>query len=312
MTQNPQVPWTDEQWARANQVIQEEASRARVAATFLPLYGPLSPDTDFVRKEDLRDTPPPPIKMDDRDIIQLATLQVVMSLRGAQMADPEMKSVLSLFRRAANIIGRLEDAIVFNGQDAVDAGPPGGVGAPPPVWEVHGGWTYPGLLASAANVVAVPPGSDLVAPVSQAIGSLEANGYFGPFAVVLDQEFFVEVQKPAASLALPQDRIISFLGGGPLLRSSALPPNSGVVVALGGSPVELVVAKDVSLQFLQLTHHPRFLFRVYEKIALRIKAEQAIVRLAPGAGAAVPGGGGGGRGRGGRGRGNQPREAGAE
>ena len=45
-----QVPWTDEQWARVNQVIQEEASRARVAATFLPLYGPLPADTDFVRR----------------------------------------------------------------------------------------------------------------------------------------------------------------------------------------------------------------------------------------------------------------------
>ena len=48
-TDNPQVPWTDEQWARVNQVIQEEASRARVAATFLPLIGPLPGDTDFVR-----------------------------------------------------------------------------------------------------------------------------------------------------------------------------------------------------------------------------------------------------------------------
>ena len=27
---NPQIPWTDEQWARVNQVIQEEAHRARI------------------------------------------------------------------------------------------------------------------------------------------------------------------------------------------------------------------------------------------------------------------------------------------
>ena len=51
MPNDPQVPWTDEQWARVNQVIQEEASRARVAASFLPLSGPLPPDTDFVREE---------------------------------------------------------------------------------------------------------------------------------------------------------------------------------------------------------------------------------------------------------------------
>ena len=52
---------------------------------------------------------------------------------------------------------------------------------------------------------------------------------------------------------MPQDRIIPFLGGGPLLRSSTLDPGNGVVVALGGAPVELVVATDVSLQFLQIT-----------------------------------------------------------
>src|ERR1700722_11665952 len=53
MANDPQVPWTDEQWARVNQVIQEEAKRARVAATFLPLYGPLDADADFVRKQDI-------------------------------------------------------------------------------------------------------------------------------------------------------------------------------------------------------------------------------------------------------------------
>ena len=44
---NPQLPWTDEQWARVNQVVHEEASRARVAATFLPLVGPLPREHGF-------------------------------------------------------------------------------------------------------------------------------------------------------------------------------------------------------------------------------------------------------------------------
>jgi uncharacterized linocin/CFP29 family protein len=81
---------------------------------------------------------------------------------------------------------------------------------------------------------------------------------------------------------MPQDRIIPFLGGGPLLRTStldALRGFSGVVVALGGAPVELVVATDVSLQFLQVTAEPVFIFRVYEKIALRIREPRAIVQL---------------------------------
>jgi uncharacterized linocin/CFP29 family protein len=119
--------------------------------------------------------------------------------------------------------------------------------------------------------------------VSGAIGDLERNGHFGPFAVVLGQGLFLVAQTPdVGSLVMPQDRIIPFLGGGPLLRSStldALDGFSGVVVALGGAPVELVVATDMSLQFIQVTNDPVFIFRVYEKIALRIREPEAIVQL---------------------------------
>src|SRR5262249_7516933 len=161
-TDIPQVPWTDEQWARVNKVVQEEASRARMAATFLPLVGPLPGDTDFVREGLIQyqaappgwAAPPPPIPppiilgIQDRPVIQLATLQVRVPVRGAQMADPEMTSVLALFRRAANVLARLEDAVVFRGlaPDPAFPGqnrfaPPINVGPPPPqrVWEITGG-----------------------------------------------------------------------------------------------------------------------------------------------------------------------------
>jgi hypothetical protein len=121
-----------------------------------------------------------------------------------------------------------------------------------------------------------------VIAVSQAISKLESDGHFGPFAVVLSESFFLTVQTPyPATPVLPQDRIIPFLGGGPLLRSSILPKDTGVVVALGGAPVELVVARDVSLQFVQMTEEPKYLFRVREKMALRVKQARAIVNLAP-------------------------------
>jgi uncharacterized linocin/CFP29 family protein len=313
MPNDPQVPWTDEQWARVNQVIQEEAARARVAATFLPLIGPLPPDTDFVRSETIsyfpRPAPPPPqrIEVADRAVIQLATLQVKVDVRSAQMADPEMASVLALFRRAANVLARLEDAVVFRGLKANARGdgvePVGGVRGLRPIWEIHGGQPTPGLFGPALFGPPPPPvpwpwphfpahnppipvsaaGDALVIAVSEAIGSLEAQGHFGPFALVLGQELFVVAQSPnKESLVLPQDRIIPFLGGGSLLRSSTLDDDKkygGVVVALGGSPVELVVATDLSAQFVQVTDHPNFLFRVREKIVLRIKETEAIIRL---------------------------------
>lgn len=304
-TDNPQVPWTDEQWARVNQVVQEEASRARVAASFLPLFGPLSPDTDFVRSGRITypELPEPDIRqqknqiaIDDTTTIRLATLQVKVYVRGAQMADAEMTSVLALFRRAANLLARLEDAIIFDGLWGPPPPPLGGGCLPRlgtaglrDTWEILGGEASDGLLAPIGSlapapvVIPAPPsGGPLVGSVTQAIGFLEGAGHFGPFAVVLDQEFFALAQTPdPGSLVLPQDRIIPFLGGGSLLRSSTLPPNSGVVVALGGAPFELVIATDVSLQFLQLTNEPRFLFRVFEKMVLRIKEPTAAIALLP-------------------------------
>lgn len=284
MANDPQVPWTDEQWARVNQVIQEEAGRARVAASFLPLYGPLPADTDFVRRETIPANAP--LRIEDRDTIQLATLQVRIPLRSAQMADPDMRSVLAVFRRAAYVIARLEDAIIFQGLVAPAGGrtaPAGGIGGLPAIWEIHGGDAADGLWTAPTQPwQTIPPGNSgdlLVQAVSRAVGELEAHGHFGPFAVVLGQELFLLAQTPNAVLVLPQDRIIPFLGGGPLLRSSTLPDDGGVVVALGGAPVELVVASDVSLQFMQVTDHPNYLFRVREKIALRIKEAEAIVRL---------------------------------
>jgi hypothetical protein len=53
------------------------------------------------------------------------------------------------------------------------------------------------------------------------------------------------------------------------------------MVALGGSAIELVVATDISLQFLQVTVEPAFVFRVFEKIEVRIKDRGAITALVP-------------------------------
>ena len=292
---NPQVPWTDEQWTRINQVIQEEATRARVAASFMPLYGPLSPETDFVRRGFISYQPwpagqrPPAnrIEIDDRNVSQLATLQVRLRVRGAQMADPELTSVLALFRRAANVLARLEDAVVFRGlvRNPAIAGrfaPPAGVAGLGGIWEITGGEVLRGLFDPANRLIRVGPPrrNRIVSAVSRAIANLEANGHFGPFAIVLDQALFAVAQSPDPnSLVLPQDRIIPFLSGGPLLRSSTLPTGRGVVVALGGAPVELVVAKDMCVEFLQLTHEPEFIFRVCEKIVLRIKQPAAIITL---------------------------------
>jgi uncharacterized linocin/CFP29 family protein len=281
------ITWTDEQWARVTGTIQQEASRARVAATFLPLYGPLPADTDYVSKDEI-DEPAPAGKpggalgrmtIDDTNTLRVPTLQVKVYLRGAQMADPELTSVVQLFRRAANLLARLEDAVVFHGQLDENEGPQAAYASLPGTWEVLGGQRSEGLLGAGSPHDVGTTADSLVKGVSEAIGELEKEGHFGPFALVLGQRLFTTAQTPDRSLVLPQDRIIPFLEGGSLLRSSLLPDDQGVLVALGGAPVELVVATDMSLNFLQVTPDPMFVFRVFEKVVLRIKESSAVIRL---------------------------------
>jgi uncharacterized linocin/CFP29 family protein len=271
---NAQVPWTEDQWARVNQAIQEEAQRARVAATFLPLYGPLPADTDFVRKVEVSEAGP--LEAADKQTILLATLQVQARLRGAQLADPELSSVLSVFRRAGNILARVEDALVFNGE--AGAAP---IAASLGV-QIGDGDDSEGLVTVGTDVgPPVTDGDSLVVAIATAIGQLENDGHFGPFAVVLSQNFFGIAQQPDPERpqVTPHEQIVPLLGGGPLLRSSAIANGLGVVVALGGDPIDLVIARDMSLQFLQLTTDPIYVFRVYEKLVLRIKSEEAVVKL---------------------------------
>lgn len=271
-----QLQWTDEQWNKVRQVVYEEARRARVAGNVLPLFGPLEPDAQFVSDQKLHyEGKYRTIKVSDSDSLKLRTIEEKVSLRGAQVADPDLDSALIAFRSAANRIARREDQRIFTG-GADDDGES----------DESDRASIPGLVGSAATKIPVPSqrtphalGEQLVAAISGAIGELERQHHLGPFACMLGHDYFLAVQTPTPSMVLPQDRILPFLGGGSLVRTSVLGSKEGLVIALGGAPIDLVVATDISVRFLQITTDAKFVFRVYEKIVLRIKQPTAIALL---------------------------------
>ena len=320
--------WSDEQWARVCKVVSDEAQKARVAAQFLPLYGPVAPDVVAVPNFRLGVLPGQAapgarafnrLDVDSTPDDFLTTISVQVPLPSYQVSDPELGAALVAFRRAAVTIARIEDAIIFNGQFARSQPPaptfPGGwLAALPRVYSVSGGARQPGLVPAgviaAANVLAPAPlntnvvprvsitvvaaplpnptlaqlrtyGEALVAGVSQATTTLEANGQSGPFACFLSPHAYDAVHTPATSLVLPRDRILPFLGGDYLRRTNTIPQGYGIIVALGGQPVEIVVARDITVRYQQQTAEPRFLFRVSEKIALRVKEWNAVAVLHP-------------------------------
>lgn len=287
-------PWTGEQWTALERVVQEAAGKARVASSFLPLVGPLPPGQASVRALTLGSGADPHggeggqrLEIDDSVTLPLTTLSCYVHLTTQQVEDPDLASAKQLLSRAADIVGRLEDAIVFNGQPAAGAAPDVGL---PRIYQVHGGGTSPGLFSEAGLDAEFTKqvgtdglgkyGADLVTKISAAILTLEGAGCFGPFACVLGHQFFEDANSSfLGSLITPKDRILPFLEGGPLVRSSVVPPNQGVVVSLAGSPIDLVVGSDMHVKFLQVTLEPRYVLRVSERFVLRVKQPGARCRL---------------------------------
>ena len=288
--------WTEEHWNRITSAVTEEAQKARVAAQMLPLVGPEDPSTvavpGFSLGRDANPSAPPAsrLKVDSRPTLYLTTLAANVQLRSHEVADPTLKAALGMFRRAANYIARVEDYLVFNGRDKPKAAAPSPApkGAKSPLMDVvtancDGEAELEGLVGSAGQlqlkVDAKPTGNRLVKAIVEAIGKLDAEGQQAPYAVALSQNFFAEICNPNDNnLILPRDRILPFLQG-PLLRASAIPDNYGVVMSLSANALELVVGSDLSVRYLQTTPEPRYVFRVCERVALRIREPDAICIL---------------------------------
>lgn len=273
------IQWTDQQWCRVLQAVQDEANKARVGAQFLPVSGPLPPDTTTIPAQQISfDLGTKKLQIDDFETLPLVTLAVNVELTSAQASQPDLGAALAMFRRAANMIARAEDAVVFEGQPAAGQFRPR-VRALVPGVSISGGKELKGLLQvgeTLAQAKALAPFAELLETLSAAIGQLEANGHVGPYALVLGNESFTRAQTPIGGLVLPSDQMKPLLAG-PLLRSSMLEPDKFVLVSTGGDPVEIVVASDISVRFLQMTPEGRYIFRASERFALRIKDVEAVI-----------------------------------
>jgi uncharacterized linocin/CFP29 family protein len=347
MTDTSPLPWNDQQWQSLRSVVQEAAKKARIASTFLPVCGAPSEDDATVPALWTQITKPGTGEAPERlqmlsgKTLHLITIASNVELSGSEVSDPDLAAAKSKLRRAAEVLGRLEDAIVFNGLPKADTfadllrlGADGFAKVQPQIYTVSGGSDFTGLLQApdaffedidaagvqvlrgahaslklaapgnarqtaqksvrtqenqvAAKLMAVRcpvgtpqgNGNDLVESVIEAVQKLESRSHFGPFAAVFGNHVYRTATSPqGSSIVLPKDRILPFLEGGPLHRSSTIPDNTGLIIAIGGQPIELVLGSDIDVQFVQVTLEPRYVLRVYERLVLRIKELDAVCKI---------------------------------
>jgi uncharacterized linocin/CFP29 family protein len=77
---------------------------------------------------------------------------------------------------------------------------------------------------------------------------------------------------------MPADRLRSLVTQG-FFGTAALPDHSGLVLSLGGGTMDLVIGAEPTVTFLQVDGSGMYHFRVFERLALRLKDPEALAAL---------------------------------
>jgi hypothetical protein len=277
-----ELNWTEEQNKTVHDLIAEEIEKARLSHKFIPELK-LSDDARSVSTDKFKKgAAGAPDTVDDVSTIALVEVTAPVTLTKLQAEDADLSSALLLIRRASNKLARTHDAITFTGQPAVDRLPAKAAGLG---LSASGGFANPGVFET-ANQVDVDPakgktiGEALVGAVAQALITLEDSGYIGSYVLVLGQKLFTEANTPSkGSMVLPMDRIEGLLGGGSAHRSSVLDDDKGVLLSLGGEPLDRAVAVSPKFEFLRIEGSDKRACRVFERFSLRLKEKDSVVKL---------------------------------
>jgi uncharacterized linocin/CFP29 family protein len=222
---------------------------------------------------------PQTMTVDEGATRPLIELSVSFGLREDQVGDPELSSASTLVTRAANFLAQAEDVLVFQGATGTSA----------PIFKSVTclGEVGRGLLAldDAVIEVNVPPadsggvGEAIFRAVVDGCAALQSQGHSGPFALALSSGVYAEAFSPLpGSLVLPADRITPLVTQG-FVGSGALPAGTGVLLSVGGDTLDIAVGSDPVTAFTQMDPVGLFRFRVFERFALRIKDQSAILAL---------------------------------
>src|SRR4029450_13721409 len=104
------LEWKKELWDRIDQAVHSEARRTKVAAKFLPPYGPLPQDKVTTVPADVIDAQT--MRIDDSAVTPIMEISVKFELTKQQYQDEaNLGTAVTLGTRAANLISQAEDLL---------------------------------------------------------------------------------------------------------------------------------------------------------------------------------------------------------
>jgi len=284
------LPWESRLWDRIDQAVNKEGERIRIARRFIP-WVPM-PDALTTPADTIGVDATGLLKVDPGLTVPLIEIWVEFALTKEQVeAEEQLATAVTLATRATNLLAQAEDALIFQGQGAIDNSP---------IFKekkVHhrAGPAGPGLLNNAPSIPDVEPSEDsdnrvsygerTFTAVTRAYSDLQKAGQYGPYALVLHTDIYADTYAPLEkTLIMPADRIRPLMDKG-FFGTGTLPPLSGLLLSVDGNTIDLVIGRNAATAFMQEERGELYLFRVFERFAVRDKDATGRVKLGFKAGA---------------------------
>lgn len=268
------VPLSAAQWHDIDRTVWDSARQALVGRRFIPVFGPLGAGVQTVPIQEFEGTYAGAADYSgDADCgtihsraaralpLPIIHKDFLLLWRNAAAEDVGIPLDVAPAASAAIYTARREDDLIFNGSPELGVD---------------------GLLTADGRHVL--PLSDwrkvgnAFSDIIRALTELGNAGFVGPYALVVPPALYAQMHGVHERTGVLEIRNIEELVTGGIFRSTVIPENRALVVAVGSHNMDLAIAQDFSVAALG-PEKMNLLLRVFEIAVLRIKQPQAIVTL---------------------------------
>lgn len=268
------APLSDDEWRQIDNIVVEVARRQLVGRRLIPVFGPLgagAQDVDydvFTGTDEAvvstlgESTDPVRAKRRVHEHLPMIFKDFLLYWRDIESSRLLNNPIdLGAAAAAAAFCAQKEDDLIFNG---------------------HSELGYPGLLTVEGRQT-LQAGDWNVAgsafnDVVNATRMLLSEGFYGPYALVVNPHAFSQMQRVYANSGVLEINHVREIATGGVFQTPLLRDKLGVVVSMGIQNFDIAIGQDLVTAYLgpEKMNHP---FRVLESLVLRIKRPGAIVTL---------------------------------
>ncbi|HAH62406.1 MAG TPA: bacteriocin [Treponema sp.] len=260
------VSLPDGLWKQIDSAVVETARRILTGRRFLPVFGPLGIGTESVSVDDAKNIAE--VSKDGitvtkgRTYVELPLINADFTLLARDLESSSKSGIpvsMSSVTAAAETCAVNEDRMIYFGNK---------------------NFGYEGLLSASGTrkmeLKDWKTGENAFSDVAAAIGMLAEKNLYGPYALAVSPDLYVDLQRLQPSTGLLESDRIARLVDRHLYMSPVLGKKKAVLVCSNPANMDLVIGQDMITAYLEqvnLNHN----FRVLETILLRIKQKDAVI-----------------------------------